>query len=285
VVALLVRLKLTLLRNSLRRSVWRTVGLIVGLVYGLGAVAGVLAGLVALRWASKTLTADVTVLAFSSLTIGWVLMSLLVFGVDETVDPARFALLPVRAGELLPGLLVTALIGVPGLATVLIGLGLVITWARSLPLLLAALLAVPPGVVTCVLLARVATAAFAAVLSSRRFRDLAVVGFLLLTVVLALASNLLGRFAETGRTGIGPGPAQHRHRLGRPAAGTPLAGGAVRGVGAGRLTSWRGRRARRTGLNSAPGRRIRLTRDDPGRPPGCGNPCSTPPARPRTPAR
>ncbi len=29
-VALLVRLKLTLLRNSLRRSVWRTVGLIIG---------------------------------------------------------------------------------------------------------------------------------------------------------------------------------------------------------------------------------------------------------------
>ena len=43
--------------------------------------------------------------AFSALTLGWLLMSLLVFGVDETVDPAKFALLPVRAGELLPGLL------------------------------------------------------------------------------------------------------------------------------------------------------------------------------------
>ena len=95
-VALLVRLKLTLLRNSLRRSVWRTVGLVIGLVYGLGIVAGVLAGLIALRWSSDTLTADVTVVAFTSLTLGWLLMSLLVFGVDETVDPARFALLPVR---------------------------------------------------------------------------------------------------------------------------------------------------------------------------------------------
>ena len=38
--------------------------------------------------------------AFAVLTAGWLLMSLLVFGVDETVDPARFALLPVRAREL-----------------------------------------------------------------------------------------------------------------------------------------------------------------------------------------
>ena len=196
-VALLVRLKLTLLRNSLRRSIWRTVGLIVGAVYGLGVVAGVLAGLVALRWTGNDLTADVTVLAFATLTLGWLLMSLLVFGVDETVDPARFALLPVRARELLPGLLAAALIGVPGVATVLVGLGLVITWARSLPLTLAALLAMPLGVVTCVLLARVSTAAFAAVLSSRRFRDLAVVGVVLFSVVLALASNVLGRFADT----------------------------------------------------------------------------------------
>jgi ABC-2 type transport system permease protein len=86
---------------------------------------------------------------------------------------------------------------VPGVATVLVGLGLVVTWARSVPLALAALLAIPLGVVTCVLLARVATAALAAVLSSRRFRDLAVVGAVLLSLVIALASNVLGRFADT----------------------------------------------------------------------------------------
>jgi ABC-2 type transport system permease protein len=123
-------------------------------------------------------------------------MSLLVFGVDETVDPARFALLPVRARELLPGLLAAALVGVPGVGTVLVGLGWVVTWARSLPLTLAALLAMPIGVVTCVLLARVATAALAAVLSSRRFRDFAVVGVVLLSVGFALVSNVLGRLVD-----------------------------------------------------------------------------------------
>ena len=59
-VALLVRLKLTLLRNSLRRSVWRAVGLIIGMVYGLGGVAAVVVGLVALRFTSTELTAAVS---------------------------------------------------------------------------------------------------------------------------------------------------------------------------------------------------------------------------------
>jgi ABC-2 type transport system permease protein len=194
VVAVLVRLKLTLLANSLRRSVWRTVGLVVGLVYGLGAVVAVLAGLVALRYTSPALTADVTVVAFSLLTLGWLLMSLLVFGVDETVDPARFALLPVRARQLLPGLLAAALLGVPGIATVLVAAGLVVTWARTGPLTVAAVLAFPLGVVTCVLLARVATSALAAVLASRRFRDLVLVGFALFGVVVGLGANLLGTF-------------------------------------------------------------------------------------------
>ena len=91
-VAILVRLKLSLLRNTLRRSVWRLVGLIIGLVYALAIVVLAVVGLVALRWTSVSLTADVTVLAFAILTAGWLLLSLLVFGIDETLDPARFAL-------------------------------------------------------------------------------------------------------------------------------------------------------------------------------------------------
>ncbi|MBP2416524.1 hypothetical protein ACFFOM_07285 [Microlunatus capsulatus] len=197
-VALLVRLKLTLLRNGLRRSAWRTVGLVIGGLYALGLVAGVLAGLVALRWTSPATTADVTVLTFALLSAGWLVLSLLVFGVDETVDPAKFALLPVRARELLPGLLVAGAIGVPGVATVLIGLGLLLTWTRSVPLTLAALVAVPLGVLTCLLLARAATAAFAAFLSSRRFRDLAFVLLALVGAALAVGGNLLGGLAQAG---------------------------------------------------------------------------------------
>jgi len=218
VVALLVRLKLTLLRNGLRRSVWRTVGLVLAGLYALGLVATALAGTVALRSTSLATTADVTVLAYAALTAGWLVFSLLVFGVDETVDPSKFALLPVRAAQLQPGLLVAALVGVPGVATVLVGLGLLVAWTRSVPLALAALVALPLGLVTCLLLSRAATAAFAAFLSSRRFRDLAFVVLALLGAGLGLAGNLLGGLARFG-------PAELAHLLavaGRVAGWTPF---------------------------------------------------------------
>ncbi|MFL6045127.1 MAG: hypothetical protein ACJ72M_08420 [Propionibacteriaceae bacterium] len=201
-VALLVRLKLTLLKNSLKRSVWRTVGLIIAMLYALGVVIMVLAGLVALRYASLALTADVTVIGFAALSVGWLLMSMLVFGVDETIDPAKFALLPVRARELLPGLLVAGLISAPGIATVLVGAGLVITWARTVPLTLAALIGAVLGVVTCFLLSRAATAAFASFLASRRFRDLAFVGVALLGVAMGIAGNMVSAIVRTDVGGL-----------------------------------------------------------------------------------
>lgn len=203
-VALLVRLKLTLLRNSLRRSVWRTVGLILGMVYALGLVAVAVSGLIALRAAGVglALTADITVVAFSALTVGWLVFSLLVFGADETVDPAKFALLPVRARELLPGLLVAGLIGVPGVATALVALGLVATWSRTPALTLAALFAAVLGVATCILVSRASTAAFAASLSSRRFKDLAFVALALVGASLGIGGNLIGSVARTDLVGL-----------------------------------------------------------------------------------
>ncbi len=190
-VAILVGLKLTLMRNGLRRSAWRVVGLVLGAVYALGLVVAVWVGLGALRLTSVGLTGDITVLAFSVLTLGWLLFSLLVFGVDETVDPRRFALLPVPARRLVPGLFVAGLLGIPGVATVLVSLALVLTWSRSLLLTLAAVVAVPLGVATCFLVSRTATAAFTQALASRRFRDFAAVALALVGASIGIASNLI----------------------------------------------------------------------------------------------
>lgn len=196
-VALFVRLKLTLMRNGLRRSVWKLVGLILGGLYGLAIVGFAVFGLVALRFAGIQIAGSVTVVAFSVLTIGWLVFSLLVFGVDETVDPSRFALLPVPARRLAPGLLVAALIGLPGVATTLVALALLGTWSTGAATVVATIITIPVGVVLCVLWARAVTGMFARALASRRTRDIAIVLMMLVTVGLSLGGQLIGRVAGT----------------------------------------------------------------------------------------
>lgn len=195
-VAVLVRLKLALLRNGLRRSVWKLVGLVLGGLYGLGIVVFAVIGLTALRFTGVDIAQNVTVIVFSAVTVGWLVFSLLVFGVDETVDPARFALLPVPARRLAPGMLVAALVGLPGLGTVLVALGLLGTWSIGLLPLLAAVITIPIGVVLCVLWTRVVTGVLAQVLASRRFRDLAIVVLTLFFVSIGLVTSLISRVAN-----------------------------------------------------------------------------------------
>lgn len=169
--ALLISLKVALLRGSLRGSVSQRVGLVIGALVGVGAAFAGVSGLVALRFADVDVAGPVVVVAGSVLVVGWTLVPLLVSGVDETLDPARFALLPVPARTLVPGLLVAGLVGVPGAATALIGLATVVTWSRGpLPALLA-LPAATLGVLTCVLGSRLGTTASARLLATRRFRE------------------------------------------------------------------------------------------------------------------
>ena len=192
-VAVVVGLKLTLLRNGLRRSTWRLVAMIIATVYGAAIVAGAWAGLIALRFAPTWLAADVIAVGFSILTAGWLMMSLLAFGSDETVDPSRFALLPVSARRLQPGLFLAGLFGVPGVATTLIGLATLVTWSRGPAMIIATVISVPLGVATCFLIARVGTTAFSQALSSRRFKDFAAVAMALFGAGIALSINAITR--------------------------------------------------------------------------------------------
>lgn len=184
-VALLVQLKLALLRGSLRQSVWRVVGLVVAALFGLGFLVAGTIGLVAARWLAPSSAASVVVLGGAALVLGWALLPLLVFGTDETLDPGRFAVLPLSARQLLPGLLVSGLVGVPGTVTALLALTTVVTWSRDAFTVGVALVGGVLGVLTCLLCARTLTSAFAELLGSRRFKDLA-------SVVLALALASLG---------------------------------------------------------------------------------------------
>lgn len=218
-VAVLVRLKLALMRNALTRSVWKVLGLVFGGLYALGVVVAAYAGFVALRVnGDPALTAGLTVLVFSLVTLGWVVFSVLVSGIDDTLSPAKFALLPLGARRLQPGLFVAGLLGLPGLATTVVALGLVVAWSGSLVTALGALVAVPLGVATCFLLSRVATAGLAELLGTRRFRDLAV-------VALALSGAGIGIGVNVVLGSVGTDPTAWLGALGRASevlAWTPL---------------------------------------------------------------
>jgi ABC-2 type transport system permease protein len=193
VVALLISLKISLLRGSLRTSLSQRIGLLVGALFALAiTLAGILA-LIALRFADATWAAFAVVTGGSAIVLGWAVVPLLISGVDETLDPARFALLPLRARQIAPGLLLAGLVGNPGVATSALAVVTVVTWSRApLPLLLAVPAAVV-GVLTCVLISRLLTTAAARLLAARRSREIGTVIAVLLMSSIGIWPSVLSR--------------------------------------------------------------------------------------------
>ncbi|MET8203990.1 ABC transporter permease [Micromonospora taraxaci] len=185
-----VRLKLRVMGNSFRGQGWRIALFIGGALLGLWfAVSGFF------LFALPGLTGDgqyavlVGAAGGGLLVVGWLILPLVFFGVDETLDPARFALLPLSRRTLVTGLFAAALISVPVLAVLIATFGLVLTswslggWSAGL----VAVVGVVAGLLLCVAASRAVTSAFATMLRSRRVRDLAAV---LLAVVAALLGPL-----------------------------------------------------------------------------------------------
>ncbi|MET4638251.1 hypothetical protein [Mycetocola sp. 2940] len=203
-VAQLLGLRLRLLANGFRRSVWQLLGIVLGTAAGVALVVLLGSGLIALRFAPDELTRNLLVLAGSFVVLGFVLLPL-VFGVDDDMDPRRFALVGFSQRRLSVGLLLAALISVPSLVILILSALTVVTWARGpLPLLLAVLSAVL-AVATCVLAARVTTALASLLLATRRSRELTGVISTLVLVLLAPAIILLSSvdWARDGVTVLG----------------------------------------------------------------------------------
>ncbi|KAB1922108.1 ABC transporter permease [Micromonospora noduli] len=183
-----VRLKLRVMGNNFRGQGWRIALFVGGALLGLWfAAAGFF------LFAAPGLTGDgryavlIAAAGGGLLVLGWLFLPLVFFGVDETLDPARFALLPLPRRTLVTGLFVAALISVPVLAVLIASFGLVLTawslggWSAGL----VAVVGVLAGILLCVAASRAVTSAFATMLRSRRVRDLA-------AVLLAVTAALLG---------------------------------------------------------------------------------------------
>jgi ABC-2 type transport system permease protein len=141
------------------------------------------------------------VVAGSALVAAWALLPLLLFGTDPTLDPARFATYAVPERSLAAGLVLTGFVGLPGVATLVLGLSTVVTASRSVPAVGVGLLAAGCGVLACVLVSRIVTSAAAAVLDSRRGRDLAGIGGLALFVAIGPVLGLTDGFTVS-RAGL-----------------------------------------------------------------------------------
>ena len=106
--------------------------------------------------------------------LAWLILPLVVFGLDSTLDPATLALYPLRTRPLAVGLLAASATGAWPAATLIGLLGVTIGLARGPLGVLIALLAVLLQVLFCITLARFVTTGLAGMLRSRRGKDLAV---------------------------------------------------------------------------------------------------------------
>jgi ABC-2 type transport system permease protein len=182
-----VRLKLRLMRNGFRGQPWKVIAFVFSLLFGLpfAFIAGV--GLAASGSASAEAGYVVAVASGAAVVLAWTLVPLLFFGVDETLDPARFALLPIPRRTLALGMVAATFIGVPAVLTLVTTSGLIVAAAFRFRALetLAAAVGVVGGLTIGILASRAVTSAFAALLRSRRVRDLAAVLLALLATSIA----------------------------------------------------------------------------------------------------
>lgn len=183
---LFVRLKLALLANGFRRGWQQGVGIIIAALYALPISMLGARGLMLLgrRENLASVAEPLLVIGLCLLWFGWIVGPLLSFGMDETLDPGRLRLLPLRRGQLMRGLAAASAIGIGPLATAILLYGIFIGFASGAGALIV-LAAVVVQFLLCIVSARAITTALSRRLASRRGRDLITVGAALFGLVIA----------------------------------------------------------------------------------------------------
>ncbi|MFF4182139.1 transporter [Streptomyces sp. NPDC001691] len=193
---LFVRLKLSLLKNGLRQSGGRRAAYITSAALALLFAALQLLGLIVLRGNEHAGT--LTVLLVALMAIGWTVMPLFFPSGDETLDPTRLVMLPLRPRPLVGALLAASLVGIGPLFTLCLILGSAIAVAHGPGAAVIAVLAVPLALLGCVALARAVATANTRLLTSRKGRDLAVLSGLVIAVGIQFVNFGAQRLGRTG---------------------------------------------------------------------------------------
>ncbi|MEU8589098.1 transporter [Streptomyces sp. NPDC048664] len=194
--ATVVRLKLSLLRNGLRQSAGRRAAYVASVVLVLLVAALQLIGLIALRGNAHAPT--VAVLLVEVLALGWAVMPLFFPSGDETLDPTRLVMLPLRPQPLVRALLAASLVGIGPLFTLCLFTGSVVSQAHGALAYVVAVIGVALALLVCVALARAVAAANIRLLTSRKGRDLAVLSGLVIAVGVQVVNFGLQRLGSSG---------------------------------------------------------------------------------------
>lgn len=213
-----VRLKLRVLRNGFRGKPARIGLFVLSIFLGLWFGGFGFFALLSSFYPDTPELGLIATLGGALLTLGWIFGPLVWFGVDETLSPSRFALLPLPRATLVRGLLAAALIGVPPFATALAACGLVVGAAiwHGPATAVVSFVGAALGVLTCVTLSRAVTSAFSNFLGSRRVRDLA-------AICLALLAALLGPLQLLGISAAQHADYEQLENVARIVGWTPLA--------------------------------------------------------------
>ncbi|MEV7890164.1 transporter [Streptomyces sp. NPDC002817] len=202
VTAVVVRLKLSLLRNGLKQSGGRRAAYIASAVITLLFAALQLLGLIALRGNEHAVS--VVVLLVAVLALGWAVMPLFFPSGDETLDPTRLVMLPLRPRPLVRALLAASLVGIGPLFTLCLLVGSAISVAHGGLAYVVGVVAVVLALLVCVALARAVAAANVRLLTSRKGRDLAVLSGLVIAIGAQLVNFGAQRLGSSGLAELDP---------------------------------------------------------------------------------
>ncbi|MFD9725532.1 transporter [Streptomyces sp. NPDC059072] len=191
-----IRIKLSLLRNGLKGNSKRKAAWFGTLAFTLVVGFFVTLGLALLRGHAHAGT--VVVMLAAIIALAWAFMPLFFPTGDETLDPSRLVMLPLRPRPLVRALLASSLVGIGPLFTLCLAIGSVVAVARGGAGIAAAVLAVPLLILGCVALARAVATANVRLLTSRKGRDLALLSGLLIALGGQLVNFASQRLFQAG---------------------------------------------------------------------------------------
>ena len=203
-IGVLVRLQLKLSWRYTMSSTAMKVGSLIMAVLMLGSVVPLMWGMFALRGTAVATRGELLTSGLALLTLLWPIMVTLMTGSNDMLDAGRFALYPVRMGRLMPGLVVSAAMGLGGVMMLFLGVGYVAAWSTSPLLLLAAVVGWVVGFATCLASSRALAAVLADVLRRRKARDLTIIVFFLVIMGFSVGMQLVSRSLANGSIATTP---------------------------------------------------------------------------------